>query len=100
MLSVLSHYDPSSMRVIGTIIGLYPKRGNQWEYHMSRYSLLSVAQKKAIAQFLAALPGLVELDHEGQKIVPRALRNYWAEYLQVTTTEETKEKADSSLRSE
>jgi hypothetical protein len=100
MLSVLSHYDPSSMRVIGTLDGLYPKKGNHWEYHMSRYSLLSPVQKKAIAQFLATLPKLVELDYEGQKIVPRALRNYWGEYLQTTSPKEKTEKADSSLRSE
>jgi hypothetical protein len=43
---------------------------------------------------------LVELDYEGRKIVPRALRNYWGEYLQTTTSDEKKEKADSSACSE
>jgi hypothetical protein len=33
MLSVLDHYDSSSMRVIGTLTGLYPKKDNTWEYH-------------------------------------------------------------------
>lgn len=79
MLSVLDHYDPASMRVIGTLSGLYPKSGQNWE--------LNHAQKVAIARFLAALPGLVELDFEGQKIVPRALRNYWGEYLQSNPTQ-------------
>jgi hypothetical protein len=81
MLSVLAHYDSSSMRVIGTLSSLYPKK-DHWEYHMHRYSLLNPAQKTAIARFLAELPQLVELDSEHQKIVPRALRNYWGEYLQ------------------
>src|SRR5215470_2695396 len=30
MLSVLTHYDPRSMRVIGTLSGLYPKR-DSWD---------------------------------------------------------------------
>ena len=87
MLSVLNHYDPASMRVIGTLSDLYPKRDNTWEYHMHRYSLLDLAQRKAIARFLALLPELVELDHQDQKIVPRALRNYWGQYLQSDATE-------------
>jgi hypothetical protein len=87
MLSVLSHYESSSMRVIGTLGALYPKKDNSWEYHMHRYSLLNTAQKPAIAQFLAALPKLVELDSEDQKVVPRALRNYWGQYLQTNATE-------------
>ena len=82
MLSVLEHYDSSSMRVIGTLTGLYPKKDNAWEYHMQRYSLLDATQKIAIARFLAELPKLVELDSEGQRTVERALRNYWGEYLQ------------------
>jgi hypothetical protein len=85
ILSVVSHYESSSMRVIGTLSGLYPKKDNSWKMH--RYSLLSPAQKRAIARFLAALPKLVELDSEDQKIVPRALRNYWAEYLQTSAIE-------------
>ena len=86
MLSVLSHYEPSSMRVIGTISGLYPKIGSTREYQIQQYSLLSLVQKRAVARFLVALPQLVELDHEDRKIVPRALRNYWGEYLQTTVS--------------
>ena len=82
MLSVLEHYNSSSMRVIGTLTGLYPKKDNTWEYHMHRYSLLDATQKAAIARFLSELPKLVELDSESQKVVERALRNYWGEYLQ------------------
>jgi hypothetical protein len=87
MLSVLNHHDASSMRVIGTLAGLYPKKDNSWEYHMHRYSLLDDVQKAAIARFLAVLPNLVDLDSEGQKVVSRALRNYWAHYLQMNATE-------------
>lgn len=86
MLSVLEPYDSSSMRVIGTLSGLYPKKDNTWEYHMQRYSLLNAAQRTAIARFLAELPKLVELDSEGQRKVERALRNYWGKYLQGETS--------------
>jgi hypothetical protein len=87
MLSVLNHYDSSSMRVIGTLSGLYPKKDNSWAYSMERYSLLNPVQKTAIARFLEALSQLVELDFQDQKIVPRALRNYWGESLQANATE-------------
>jgi hypothetical protein len=80
MLSLLDHYDPSSLRVIGTLSGLYPKK-DAWRYHMQRYSLLDSHQKAAIAHFLAALPELIELEPTDQKSVERALRNYWSEYL-------------------
>jgi len=86
MLSALEHYDSSSMRVIGTLTGLHPKKDKAWEYHMQRYSLLDATQKTAIARFLAELPKLVELDSEGQKTVERALRNYWGDYLQSNAT--------------
>lgn len=81
MLSVLRHYDKSSMRVIGTVSALYPKKDDSWDFHMSKYALLTPAQKSAIAAFLAALPDLVELQGEDRKTVPRALRNYWHEFL-------------------
>jgi len=87
MLSVLNHYDSASMRVIGTLGGLYPKRDHHWEHDMHRYSLLNYAQKTAVARFLAALPKLVDLDVADQKIVSRALRNYWGEYLQPSPAE-------------
>jgi hypothetical protein len=81
MLSVLSHYDSASMRVIGTLAGLYPKKGDGYEFQVHHYSLLDSAQKTAIARFLAALPNLIELELDDQKIVSRALRNYWGQYL-------------------
>jgi hypothetical protein len=87
MLSVLEHYESSSMRVTGTLLGLYPKKGDRWEYHMHRYSALNPAQKTSIARFLEALPKLVELDLEGQRVVSRALRNYWGDLLHTSPSE-------------
>jgi uncharacterized protein DUF6714 len=84
MLSLLDHYDSSSMRVIGTLSSLYPKKDNTWEFHMNRYSLLNLPQRTAIARFLAALPQLIELSGEDHKIVPRALRNYWGKFLETS----------------
>jgi len=80
MISALDHYNSGSMRVIGTLSGLYPKK-DSWDYHMYRYSLLDTTQKRAIARFLSALPQLVKLNHVDETIVPRALRNYWSQYL-------------------
>jgi hypothetical protein len=57
MLSVLKHYHSGSMRVVGTLNSLYPKKGDSWEYHMLRYSLLNSAQKTAIAaKLLGRIP--------------------------------------------
>ena len=81
MLSVLTRYDSASMRVIGTLTALYPKKGSHWDYCMERYSLLTREQCSAIAGFLSDLPTLVELIPQHQKTVERALRNYWHEYL-------------------
>ena len=75
MLSLLSHYDPGSMRVIGTIAALYPKA-----IHSGSYEYLTDDQHRAIACFLNALPNLVTLDSEDSKRVARALRNYWGKF--------------------
>src|SRR5262249_6891369 len=69
MLSVLDHYDSASMRVIGTLSGLYPKK-ETWDYDMHRYSLFNDPQKRAVARFLLALPRLVTLNYQDEKIVP------------------------------
>ncbi len=78
-LSVLRNYDPGSMRVIGTISSLYPRR-DSWAYHMQQYSALSEPQKHALYIFLTQLPRLVELEHEDSKRVERAVRNYWLQF--------------------
>jgi hypothetical protein len=79
MLSLLDTYDPSSMRVIGTLAALYPKQAD-CSYHMRRYSELNEAQRAAIAKFLVALPTLIELDPDDLKRVQRGVRNYWHEF--------------------
>lgn len=80
MLSVLDAYEPSEMRVIGTLMALCPdKKG--WPYHMERYKLLNAAQKAAIALFLQTLPRSVPMDREDSLSIERALRNYWHEFL-------------------
>ena len=77
MLSLLSNYDPSSMRVIGTISALYPKTAAT----LTRsYAFLTHDQHRAVACFLSALPHLVTLDTEDTKCVSRALRNYWGQF--------------------
>lgn len=80
MLSVLTNYDSSSMRVIGTLQALYPK-SKSWEYYMERYSALNDQQRKAIALFVESLPSLIELGQEDQVIMKRALERYWGQYL-------------------
>jgi hypothetical protein len=76
MLSVLEEYDPGSMRVIGTLSGLYPKK-DSWDYAVDKYAALSITQKQAVARFLRALPDLVSLWPSDAAMVSRALRNYW-----------------------
>jgi len=77
MLSLLSNYDPGSMRVIGTIAALYPKSTG---IPSRSYEYLTEDQHRAIACFLNALPSLVTLDTEDSKCVARALRNYWGKF--------------------
>jgi hypothetical protein len=77
MLSLLSNYDPSCMRVIGTISALYPKTTG---LATRSYAFLTDDQHRAVACFLSALPHLVMLDTEDSKCVARALRNYWGQF--------------------
>jgi hypothetical protein len=83
MLSLIKKFDNSSMRVIATLMSLYPKPDRMWTYCMVQYSLLSYDQKQAIAKFLIALPDLVTLDTEDKANVERAIRNYWSEFLPI-----------------
>ncbi len=80
MLSVLRHYEPASLRVIGTLSSLYPKHKPD-SYDLLRYDLLNDQQKQAIAHYLDALPNLLPLNWQDSKVVERALRNYWKQYL-------------------
>ncbi len=77
MLRLLANYDSSSMMSIGTISFLYPTR-KDWEYF---YSELTEQQTQAIALYLEALPGLVELGTEDKTRVKRALDKFWSKYL-------------------
>ena len=77
MLSLLSNYDPGSMRVIGTISALYPAAIGPER----RYTYLTDDQHQAVACFVAALPRLVTLTTEDSKRVSRALRNYWGRFV-------------------
>jgi hypothetical protein len=81
VLSILRNYDPSSLRVIGTISSLYPKE-RSWHCDLERYSLLNRAQKLGLAIFLTHLPNLVSLDYANATQVSRALRNYWSRVLE------------------
>ena len=81
MLSVISRYEGASMRAIDTLLSLYPKNTDRWDYKIALYSALNREQKAAIAHYLHELPTLVELKREDQKVVERALRNYWHEFL-------------------
>jgi len=76
MLSLISNYDPASLRVIGTIAALYPAVIAP----ARRYTHLTGEQHKAVGCFLSALPGLVPLSTEDSKCVSRALRNYWGQF--------------------
>ena len=77
MLSLLSHYDAGSMRVIGTISAL----DSRDDYNQRRFALLTEPQRRAIASFLSALPNVVDLWDEHAKVVSRSLQAYWRQYL-------------------
>src|ERR1700723_1408868 len=76
MLSVIDHYDGTSMRVIGTISALDP-RG---PYKTKRFERLNEAQRRAVAVFLIELPRLVELDVEDTKVAARSIEAFWSRY--------------------
>ena len=80
MLSLLSSYDTSSMRVIGTISALYAKPLHR-DHHERLFGILSDTQRSAVAAFLSSLPQLVDLDAEDTKRVTRSVENYWKRYL-------------------
>lgn len=77
MMRLLDNYDPGSMMTIGTLSSLYPKIESQ----KFLYTLLSPEQIRAIARYLQALPSLAELYGEHTKVVERAFRNYWSNFL-------------------
>ena len=70
MLSLLSNYDPASMRVIGTISALYPVAIGPER----RYTYLTDDQHQAVASFVEALPAWLRL---AQK-TPSVFRGHYA----------------------
>jgi hypothetical protein len=88
MLSVLKEYNAGSMRVIGTLSSLYP-REHLATYHLPRYDLLTYEQKRAIANYLQALPSIVALDTEDLTVVQRALDRYWRQFLPLSIVSNT-----------
>lgn len=76
MLRLVDSYERGSPVTIATLSALYPKRTGS-----SRYSLLSSTQIEVIATFMEALPNLVDLFGEDEKVVQRAFRNYWSKRL-------------------
>jgi len=79
MISVIDHYDPVSLRVIGTFSALDPRPMSG--YHAERYARLDEAKKRAIARFLTILPSLVTLDRADTVRIERALNAYWHSFL-------------------
>lgn len=79
MVSILEKYD-DSFRVTSLLNILYPKK-DSWEFHMILYSLLTENQKSSVALFLSSLPELADLWGENEKVVTRALKNYWIQFL-------------------
>ncbi|MDM7921965.1 MAG: hypothetical protein QUS14_06665 [Pyrinomonadaceae bacterium] len=77
MIRLLDNYDSGSMMTIATLSALYPKT----ESRESNLSEMNMEQRRAIAKFLKALPGLVELEGEDRTVVPRAYNRYWSRYL-------------------
>ncbi|PIZ04828.1 MAG: hypothetical protein COY58_01885 [Gammaproteobacteria bacterium CG_4_10_14_0_8_um_filter_38_16] len=87
MIKLLDDYDKpsasveSEMVIIGTLSRLHPKKGDSWKAVMSLYSILTNEQRLAIAHFLKNLPMLVTLYSEDKKVVERAYKNYWAQFI-------------------
>jgi hypothetical protein len=82
MLSLLSDYESSSQRVIGTIMALQAKPLHA-DHHEHLFAILNDAQRSAIALFLHALPELVDLDPDDKKRVTRSVEDYWKRYLPI-----------------
>ncbi|MCB1096322.1 MAG: DUF6714 family protein [Verrucomicrobiales bacterium] len=80
IMALLECYRDGSGWTMSTLLCLRPKR-DTWEHSMHHYELLSTEQRQAIAVFLEALPSFVDLDTEDGKLVSRALRDYWGQFL-------------------
>ena len=80
LLSLLQNSDAGSMRVISTFSAL--RAGGQfWQHDMERYQTLSPTQRVAVATFLSHLQNDARIDPENQRLVARAVKAYWHQYL-------------------
>lgn len=81
LLHLLDHYDPGEMWTIGTIAAL-----DQRDRHPAGFlDLLTPTQRRAIAVYVQALPGLVELDFEDAPRIERAFRDVWSHEIEAKT---------------
>jgi hypothetical protein len=76
LLRMLDHYDGGQMWTIGTISALGQRDGHPRGF----VELLTVKQRRAIADYVGALPELVELDAMDRGTVERADRDVWSRY--------------------
>jgi uncharacterized protein DUF6714 len=76
LLYLLDHYDGGEMWTIGTLGALDQRDG-----HPSGFlELLTPVQGRAIADYVRALPQLVDLDDLDRRVIERADRDVWSRY--------------------
>jgi hypothetical protein len=75
-MSVIEHYDGTSMRVIGTLMSLQRN-----DHYARMYELLNAKQKAAIALFLAHAPEVVPFRFNEEAEVSASRLAYWDQYL-------------------
>jgi len=90
MLWLLDHYNAdfiidldAEMTVIGTMSALAPS-AEFARYRSHIYDGFTVEQRAAMAKYVAALPRLVDLNHDDAIRVSRSMRRYWAQFLPVS----------------
>jgi hypothetical protein len=90
MLWLLDHYNNADERlldsdadlsVIGTISALAPGKDFREHQYGIYDAFFSQQQRCAIAAYVEALPGLVELGWEDTALLERSLRDYWGQFL-------------------
>ena len=77
MLLLLNRYEPTEMWCIGTTAAL-----DQRQPHPDGFlEFLSPEQRRAVALYVQALPGLVPLEHDDAAILDRSFRATWSREL-------------------
>jgi hypothetical protein len=82
ILRLLDDYQPGEMWCISTVSALDQRKA----YTPGFIDLLTDAQRAAIAAYVEALPGLVELDYEDAARIDRSLARVWRSYLNAAGT--------------